>query len=269
MKTSILILSVATTLLIARGGSHLQHGRYVHDVPQQVKQDCTLLGTTGPNEQYVQKVPQQTMQNYTIIGTSVLNDEQKHTLAYMWNEEKLAKDIYLAINEINPHYLLYNIATKSETRHQASVQRIVEAYDLNISSLVDYSGSYSEAELEALAPGEYAIDELQTLYDTLYLKGIQSTQDALEVGCLVEVTDINDLDEDIQIAQGADDVVNVFENLRDGSYRHYWAFDGALKAMGISDGCCVLGEEYCKTSEDYPQASKGKNTLKDRPSRGR
>ena len=227
MKASIIILSVATTLLLAGNGSHSSQGK-----------------NANSSESYQQIRP--------VIGTSVLSDEQKHTLAYMWNEEKLAKDIYLAINEVNPHRTLYNIATRAETKHQAAVETLIAAYDINISNLVDYTENYDEEALLAMSPGEFGIDELNTLYSELYLKGIQSTQDALEVGCMVEVTDINDLDKDIEIAQGADDIVNVFEHLREGSYRHYWAFDRALKSMGIDEGCCVLGDDFCKTADDYP-----------------
>jgi len=193
----------------------------------------------------------------SMIGTSELTEAQKYTLAYMWNEEKLAKDIYLALNDVWPNQVLYNIATKSETQHEASVEALVEAYDINITNLVDYTESYSEAELRAFGPGEYGIAAVRELYDTLYAKGVQSAQDALEVGCLVEVTDINDLNRDIETASGADDLVAVFENLRSGSYNHYWAFNDALKAIGVSDGCCVLGDDFCKTADEYPDTRGG------------
>jgi len=192
------------------------------------------------------------------MGGSTLTDEQKYTIAYMWNEEKLAKDVYLALNDVHPSQTLYNIATRAEVQHEAQVQALAKAYDLNITNLVDYGRYYSEAELEALAPGKFALPEIQELYDALYSKGVQSAQDALEVGCMVEVTDIEDLDEKIAVAQGADDVVAVFENLRQGSYNHYWSFDRALKNMGVNDGCCVLGDDYCRTPEEYPAGSNGK-----------
>ncbi|WP_457596256.1 DUF2202 domain-containing protein [Hydrogenimonas sp.] len=186
------------------------------------------------------------------LPESNLTDDQKYTLAYMWNEEKLAKDIYLALNELYPSNTFYNIATRSETTHEAAVQALVEKYDLNITNLVDYTVAYSQEELEALQPGEYAVPEVQELYDTLYAKGQQSLQDALEVGCMVEVTDVEDLDRDIETAQGAEDLVLVYGFLRSGSYNHYWAFDRALKNMGVAEGCCVLGDEYCKTPEEFP-----------------
>lgn len=174
-----------------------------------------------------------------------LTDEQKFTLAYMWNEEKLAKDLYLALNEIWPQETLANIANKSETLHEAMVETLVEAYDINITNLDDYEQSYSEAELRTLAPGEFAIAQLQNLYDTLYAEGAASAQDALEAACKVEVTDINDLTAYIVVAEGADDLVSTFESLRSDSYMHYGKFDQALKAMDVTEGCCILGEAYC------------------------
>lgn len=84
-----------------------------------------------------------------------------------------------------------------------------------------------------------------------------TAQAALEVGCMVEVTDINDLLADIETARadGATDIVAAFEFLRDGSYSHYWAFDNGLKNMGVTDGCCSLGDAYCHP--EYPNTPKG------------
>lgn len=181
-----------------------------------------------------------------------LNDDQKYVLAYMWNEEKMAKDLYLALYEIWPNQVLYNIATKAETKHQAAIEALIESYDLNITDLDDYEEHYFATELDMFGPGEYSVSEVQELYDVLYSKGVQSTQDALEVGCMVEVTDVNDLNEDLLTVAGVDDLVTTLEYLRSGSYNHYWAFDSALKAMGVEDGCCILGDHYCKTEEEYP-----------------
>jgi hypothetical protein len=203
----------------------------------------------------IENAEKQIIVNETISEN--LSNEQKYTLAYMWNEEKLAKDIYLELNKIHPSNTLYNIATKAETKHQASVEGLIEKYDLNILNPTDYEEHYLAAELAVYAPGEYSINTIQSLYDTLYAKGSQSLQDALEVGCMVEVTDIEDLVDDLVVDQNAPDLVIVFENLLAGSYAHYWSFNTALQNMGVSEGCCVLGEDFCKTSEEYPQGTTG------------
>lgn len=193
----------------------------------------------------------------SLYPESNLTDAQKYTIAFMWNEEKLAKDIYLALNSLYPTHQLETIATRSETKHQALVEELVQRYDLNITNLVDYSENYSEEELRAFEAGEFGIQAIQDLYDALYSKGSQSQQDALEVGCMVEVTDINDLNEEIAIAEevNASDLVAVFSHLRDGSYNHYWAFNRGLQNIGVTEGCCALGTidgvDYCHN--EYPQ----------------
>jgi len=198
-----------------------------------------------------------------------LTQETKDTLAYMGNEERLAYDVYM---ELYKYHLensdleikqLTNIATNAEMNHLKTVQLLVEKY---ITDLSEFSNTNSDRDqelsldmnftsysVEELPTGEYNIDVIQELYDALMAKGQQSEQDALEVGCMVEVTDINDLDEDLAIAtaSNADDIVVAFEYLRDGSYSHYWSFDNSLKNMGIEDGCCSLGDDFCHP--EYPQ----------------
>jgi hypothetical protein len=181
-----------------------------------------------------------------------LNETQEATLAYMWDEERLARDLYLAFNDLTPSTTLYNIATNAESKHVESVELLVKKYDLNLFNAPDYSGGYDAAALADVSAGEYINPDLTTLYDTLYAEGSQSEQAALEVGCKVEVTDISDLDRDILLAGEAQDISLVFQNLRSGSYSHYWAFDKALKNIGVSEGCCSLGDEYCKTEAEYP-----------------
>lgn len=203
-----------------------------------------------------------TLKTAILSAPATLTQEIKDTLAYMGNEERLAYDVYnylyayhgSTINQLN------KIATKSESTHIQTVQLLVQKYISNYSefSIVDRNESgYKDTAIADMIAGSYDIQAIQDLYDALIAKGVQSPRDALEVGCMVEVTDINDLVEDIQKAQdtNASDVVTAFEFLRDGSYNHYWAFDKGLKNMGVSDGCCVLGSTYCHP--EYPQTQKG------------
>ena len=181
---------------------------------------------------------------------SVLSQGLKDYITYMYSEEGLAHDIYLAIYDIQPVSQLQNIATKSEVKHIAAVNDLAIQYDLNMTQYPDTEEPYS---INGIAPGVYPIGQIQDLYNMLYDKGIQSKQDALEVGCMVEVVDVEDLDQAIALAEAdnASDVLDVFNFLRDGSYTHYWSFDKGLVNMGITDGCCSLGTEYCRP--EYPK----------------
>jgi len=203
------------------------------------------------------------------LGTTTytLSQELKDAIAYMGNEERLAHDVYLNLydkykdsSDASALYPLYNIATKSETKHVETVQAIVKKYSLGATALTNVSTPLVEngaaTPVDQLPRGKYDIQKIQDLYDALYEKGSKSAKDALEVGCMVEVTDVNDLDEYISLAQGdgAQDVQSAFEKLRNASYNHYWAFDRALKNMGVEDGCCSLGEDFCK---EYPKNGNG------------
>ncbi len=229
----------------ARIRTQIQAQEHLMDTLQEITEDLNACTENGLD--------------LSLYPESNLTDAQKYTLAFMWNEEKLAKDIYLALNSIYPTLQLERIATRSETKHQALVEELVQRYDLNITNLVDYKENYSEEELRAFEPGEFGIQAIQDLYVALYSKGSQSQQDALEVGCMVEVTDINDLNEKIAIAEevNASDLVAVFSHLRDGNYNHYWAFNRGLQNIGVTEGCCALGTidgvDYCHT--EYPQNS--------------
>jgi len=202
------------------------------------------------------------LENYS---ESTLTPELKDAIAYMGNEERLAYDIYQ--NLYNYHVdendieikQLKNISEKSEIKHIKIVKDIVNRYELSSDDLSNVSDPIADRDIDIsdMPSGEYDIPAIQELYNTLYSKGVDSKKDALEVGCMVEVTDIDDLDYYIDMAEEAeaDDVVKAFDVLRKGSYNHYWAFDKGLKNIGIEDGCCSLGTighvNYCQP--DYPQ----------------
>jgi len=181
---------------------------------------------------------------------NVLSDTVKNNLAYMGNEERLAYDIYNKLFTLFPaQKQFYNIASKSEIKHIATVKALVTKYDINATEL-----SITDVNVVGIA-GVYNIQKIQDLYNVLLSKGEQTNIDALQVACMVEVTDIDDLDKYLVDAEesNASDIVSAFEFLRDGSYNHYWAFDRGLKNIGVIDGCCSVGEEWCKTELEYPK----------------
>jgi len=206
------------------------------------------------------------LENYS---ESTLTAELKNAIAYMGNEERLAYDIYqnlynyhldengIAINQ------LQNISEKSEIKHIGIVKDLVNRYELSADELSDVSNPIADRYIDVydMPSGEYDIPLIQELYNMLYSKGINSQRDALEAGCMVEVTDINDLNYDIRMAEDsqAEDVVAAFNVLRDGSYNHYWAFDKGLKSLGVEEGCCSLGTishvDYCQPN--YPNKDQG------------
>ena len=181
---------------------------------------------------------------YNTTPPSTLNNSNqiKNSLAYMYEEERLAKEVYLAIYEKQPVQQLSKIASRAEVRHIDAVKKLANRYNV--------ATPYQQA-------GSYKTPSIQRLYNELYAKGIRSKKDALEVGCMVEVVDINDLNNYINEAQqaNAQDVLQTYDFLQKGSYNHYWAFDRGLKQIGVSDGCCSLGQQYCHP--EYPKKERG------------
>jgi len=191
---------------------------------------------------------------------SGLSEELVNTLSYMGNEERLAYDVYNRLYEEWGIRQFTNIANNSEIKHIQAVQDLIQKYKLNDSmhfTNVDLPAlGYVNTAVENMNAGTYDISKIQKLYDDLVSMGTVSEIAALNVGCMVEVIDVNDLDEYIHIAENsnASDVVDTFNFLRNGSYNHYWAFDNGLKNRGVSDGCCALGTidgiNYCHP--EYP-----------------
>lgn len=236
MKKSILLSVLVSFVFIGCGG-----GSSTEYISGEI--DNTEITNTGTdtNETNNTEVP--------TIGSQELID----TITYMYHEEGLAYDLYMNINKVQPVKQLLNIATNSEIKHISQVNELAKKYDLNVTKYPDTDNPYSLDDIESLTSGIYPVEHIQELYNLLYDKGINSKQDALEVGCMVEVTDIDDLNAYIEIATTAleQDIISTFESLRSGSYNHYWTFDAALKTLGIVDGCCSLGTEYCHP--EYPQ----------------
>ena len=202
------------------------------------------------------------LSNYPV--TSTLTIELKNSLAYMGNEERLAYDVYHNLynyhvdNNNDEIKQLENISEKSEIKHVGIVQDLVQRYKLGAEDVTNVINPVAnrDVKFEDMPSGTYDIPAIQELYDILYAKGISSRKDALMVGCMVEVTDVDDLDKYILLAEAskATDVIEAFNVLRDGSYNHYWAFDKGLKNIGIENGCYVEGDALLGENKEgiYP-----------------
>ena len=148
------------------------------------------------------------------------------SLLYMVEEEKLARDLYGALAQAWDLRVFSQI-TMSEQQHVDTIASILDAYGVANPSA-------------SLAPGEFSIDALQELYDTLLAKGLTSFDDALAVGALVEETDIQDLrDRDSDEAS----VALAFDNLEAASVNHLRAFVSAIEKAGDTYTASVLSQD--------------------------
>ncbi len=149
---------------------------------------------------------------------STLTEEQKDTLFFIFQEEKVARDVYITLGKLYPEESTFANIQLSEQEHILSAQVLCERYGIDTSSV--------NLSLEEDYIGQFELLTMQELYNQCIGLGQDSLLEALKVGRLIEVTDIDDLEE---AAEGMpEDVVNVYENLKEGSLNHLDAFEKAI-----------------------------------------
>ncbi|NOR56026.1 MAG: DUF2202 domain-containing protein [Sulfurovum sp.] len=151
-------------------------------------------------------------------GTSTLTEEQKDRLFFIYQEEKVARDVYIYLGELYPDESTFASIQLSEQRHMDAAQELCINYGIDV-SMIDESES---------ACGEFFVDYLQDLYDECINLGETELVEALKVGKLIEETDIGTLTESIESMDMPDDIIRTYEILREGSYNHLESYEAAI-----------------------------------------
>ncbi len=134
-------------------------------------------------------------------------------LTYMREEEKLARDVYLFLYEKWGSGIFTNIAA-SEQIHMDAIKKLLDKYRIaDPAAGNDFGVFYNGA--------------LQALYNELIEYGSGSLAQAIEVGMIIEKTDIEDLTQG-KAASTHKDIITVYNNLYEGSLRHLDAFNSHL-----------------------------------------
>jgi hypothetical protein len=162
------------------------------------------------------------------VGAATLTEEETATLIYMREEEKLAMEVYQSLYLTWNMQVLLNIS-QAETIHVAATQGMLDKY-----------------EIEYTDPGfGLFIDEgLQDDFNYLKEWGETSKIDTLLVGCLIEETDILDLEAAIAgLSPGLTDLQSVYESLKRGSENHLRSFVDDLSKKGVTYVPVLLSQE--------------------------
>lgn len=146
---------------------------------------------------------------------SLSADEAKE-VAFMREEEKLARDLYRKLAE-KWNLRVFDRISESEQRHFDAVGRLITRYNLDDPA-------------RDLPDGVFSNTSLQALYNELLAKGERSVKDALEAGVIVEKADIADLENALKTATNPE-VRRVFTSLLRGSMNHLDAFEGYLELL--------------------------------------
>ncbi len=146
------------------------------------------------------------------VAGGTLSAEESAALAFMYEEEKLARDVYQGLYAQWKLMLFQNIAASEQT-HLNAVKTLLVRYGQAIPA--DTAGSFSNPDLQAL-------------YNTLIGRGKQSLVEALKVGGAIEEIDILDLQKRLAQTDQAD-IQQVFTSLLRGSENHLRAFARTLE----------------------------------------
>lgn len=147
------------------------------------------------------------------VQTVALTDDENYWLTYMREEEKVARDVYLYLNDKWNVRIFKNIAASEQT-HMDAIKALLDTY-----TIPDPAAGKGI--------GEFTNPDLQKLYDDLIREGSISKVEALRVGVIIEETDIDDLTEGIATTRH-NDIKTVYSNLLQGSLNHLDAFESTL-----------------------------------------
>ena len=149
-----------------------------------------------------------------------LSSAESTDLQFMREEEKLARDVYLTMDEYwgDQTPIFANIAM-SEEIHTSTVDYILDKYGVEDPVINDTVGVFTNK-------------GLQELYNQLVTKGKASLNDALYVGGLIEEKDMRDI---LAAISATDEraIVIAYSNLLDGSKNHLRAFVRVIEAQGL------------------------------------
>ena len=148
-----------------------------------------------------------------------VDQTEQDEILYMLEEEKLARDVYKAMDDLWGLRVFRNIA-RAEQTHMDGIASLIEKYDLP--DPVGDNGA-----------GVFTNGDLQELYGQLVEQGSRSLNDALLVGATIEDLDIADLQKALAKTDN-EDIQTVYQNLTKGSRNHLRAFISLLESNDVT-----------------------------------
>jgi len=171
-------------------------------------------------------------------NAQLISDKEKTMIVQMREEEKMARDVYLSLNEKWDNQVFTNISG-SESYHMSMVKLLMDKFNLPdpVTKNNDKRGVFDN-------------QVLQKMYNELTASGMESTEAAFQAGAKVEEIDINDLVNAIAETSNAD-IKSTYQYLLQASYNHLRAFVRNLKRLGFIYQPIILStEDYEKILED-------------------
>ena len=142
-------------------------------------------------------------------ATPTLSATAKAQLLYLVEEEKLARDVYAALDAVSISPKFKNISGAEQT-HMDYISALLVTYGIKNPTI-------------GKKPGVFTNKSLAALYKTLVTKGKKSSIDALQVGILIEEKDLTDL-ATLSKSITQTDIKTAVAFLKKGSENHLRAF---------------------------------------------
>lgn len=161
-----------------------------------------------------------------------LSAAEKATLIRMYEEEKMAREVYEALNTNWQRQVFKNIAA-AEEYHMTTVKVLAGKFGL-------------QGQLPQNKTGVFSDKSLQSMYDELVSQGSQSLEAALKAGARIEETDIADLEKAMAATSNAD-LKSTYRYLISASENHLRAFVRNLKRQGYTYKPQVLDQQRFNT----------------------
>lgn len=162
--------------------------------------------------------------------SSELTGTETDDLRYMREEEKLARDVYMTMDEYwGNQTLVFAEIALSEDTHTSTVDYLLDKFGVEDPVVSD-------------TIGEFTNEELQALYDKLIAEGANSFINALYVGALIEEKDMRDI---LAAINRTDErpIILAYSNLLDGSKSHLRAFVKVIEDQGLTYEAQLLEPE--------------------------
>ena len=155
--------------------------------------------------------------NTDTLQVRQITEEQKAIIYEIYEEEKLARDVYRTLGDMYPEENTFANIQLSEQIHMEAVRNLCDKYGIAI--------------IVSDVTGDFTIDKMIEFYATVYQTFVEeqtgSLLDALNIGKEIEIMDIDDLG--IALVGMPKDIVKVFNNLISGSINHLDAFTNAIE----------------------------------------
>jgi len=157
--------------------------------------------------------------NFTTISSIELTDLEEEMLLFVWEEEKMARDVYLFLDEDERcKKPIFRKIADSEQVHMDKVFCLLIHFSLD-DQVQDEIGIFSNP-------------EIQILYDDLIALGSGPITDALTAGAIIEDFHIHDINVWMEKTEN-ESILTVFGNIVCGSGNHLIKFVHQLKSFGI------------------------------------